>query len=160
MPQVPWLKNARFEAISIEELPRLGLQFDYINCDEVLYLFPSPVKVLQAMKSVLNREGIIRANLHSSIQRVLYFRAQKVFQMMGLLDSNPEELEIELLQEVVKALKGEVDLKAKTWRAELEREDAQEKILMSFLFQGDKGILRGIVHTFNFLKDFLAHCFV
>lgn len=132
-------KNARFEAIGIEELPGLGLQFDYINCDEVLYLFPNPVKGLQAMKSVLNREGIIRANLHSSIQRFPYFQAQKVFQMMGLLDSNPEELEIELLQEVMKALKDGVDLKAKTWRTELEREDAQEKILMNFLFQGDKG---------------------
>lgn len=36
------LDNAEFFAISIEELPSLGMQFDYINADEVLYLLPNP----------------------------------------------------------------------------------------------------------------------
>ncbi len=132
-------ENAQFEVLGIEDLLSLGLEFDYINCDEVLYLFPDPAIGLQAMKSVLKPEGIIRANLHSSLQRVSYFRAQQVFQIMGLFDSNPEELEIGLLQEVMKALKDGVALKAQTWRPELEREDAQDEILMNFLFQGDKG---------------------
>jgi ubiquinone/menaquinone biosynthesis C-methylase UbiE len=41
--------NTDFHVISIEQLPQLGLDFDYINCDEVLYLFRDPSVGLQAM---------------------------------------------------------------------------------------------------------------
>lgn len=132
-------ENAQFQVLGIEELPSLGLQFDYINCDEVLYLFPDPAVGLQAMKSVLKPEGIIRANLHSSLQRAVYFRAQKVFRAMDLMGNNPEDLEIGLVQEIMQSLKDGVDLKIRTWKPYLEREDAQESILMNFLFQGDRG---------------------
>ena len=131
-------KNAEFHVLSIENLAKLGLQFDYINCDEVLYLLSEPAVGLQAMKSVLKPEGIIRSNLHSSIQRFNYFRAQKVFRMMGLMDENPEELEINTVIETMKALKDGVDLKAKTWNSSFE-EDGEQVILMNYLFQEDKG---------------------
>ncbi len=49
----------------------LGLEFDYINADEVLYLLPDIVEGLKAMKAVLKPEGIIRTNLHSSFQRAV-----------------------------------------------------------------------------------------
>ncbi|MBO1346251.1 MAG: methyltransferase domain-containing protein [Hormoscilla sp. GUM202] len=32
--------EAKFYAMPLEELPSLGIEFDYINCDEVLYLLP------------------------------------------------------------------------------------------------------------------------
>jgi methylase of polypeptide subunit release factors len=35
------LENGEFHLLSIYELPNLGLEFDYINCDELLYLFPN-----------------------------------------------------------------------------------------------------------------------
>ena len=129
--------NTEFHVISIEDLPQLGLEFDYINCDEVLYLFPDPSVGLQAMKSVLKPEGILRANLHSSLQRVYYYRAQEVFKMMGLMDENPEELEIELVREFMNSLKNQVELKAITWNQNLET--SEETILMNLLFQGDRG---------------------
>ncbi len=129
--------NAEFYLSSIEDLPSLGLSFDYINCDEVLYLFPDPAIGLQAMKSVLKPDGIIRANLHSSLQRTYFFRAQELFKMMGLMDENPEEVEIDLVREIMKSLKDQVELKSITWRADLETD--KEKILMNYLFQGDKG---------------------
>lgn len=129
--------NAQFYISSIEDLPSLGLSFDYINCDEVLYLFPDPAFGLQAMKSVLKPDGIIRANLHSSLQRTYFFRAQELFKIMGLMDENPEELEIDLVREIMKSLKDQVELKSITWRSDLETD--QEKILMNYLFQGDKG---------------------
>jgi ubiquinone/menaquinone biosynthesis C-methylase UbiE len=106
--------NAEFHVLPIEELPELDYQFDYINCDELLYLFPDLTVALQSMKSVLKPDGIIRGNLHSSIQRFNFFRAQKVFTMMGLMDENPEDLEIEIVVETMKALKDNVQLKATT----------------------------------------------
>lgn len=129
--------HTEFHTLSIEELPQLGLSFDYINCDEVLYLLPEPSAGLQAMKSVLKPDGIIRANLHSSLQRTQFYRAQEVFRLMGLMDENPEELEIELVRDTMKALKDKVELKARTWTSEYETNEQQ--ILMNYLFQGDKG---------------------
>ncbi|MDZ8024994.1 MAG: class I SAM-dependent methyltransferase [Nostoc sp. DedQUE01] len=131
--------NAEFHVLSIHKLPELDYQFDYINCDELLYLFSDLAAILQAMKAVLKSDGIIRSNLHSTIQRFSYFRAQKVFKIMGLMDENPEDLEMGIVVETMKALKDNVDLKAKTWNPGYEGEDGKERILMNYLFQGDKG---------------------
>lgn len=133
------LNNAEFKQLSIYDLPSLGLEFDYINCDELLYLFPEPSVALDAMKSVLKPDGIIRSNLHSSIQRASLFRAQEVFRMMGLMDSNPEDMEIEIALETMKALKNSVDIKTRTWSTSYEGEEGKVSVLMNYLFQGDKG---------------------
>ena len=132
-------ENVEFIVLSIEELHKLDYQFDYINCDELLYLFPDPAVALQAMKSVLKPDGIIRSNLHSSLQRFNYFCAQKLFTMMGLMNDNPAELEMDIVVETMKALKDNVTLKARTWNAHYEGEEGKERILMNYLFQGDKG---------------------
>ncbi|MEB3293288.1 MAG: methyltransferase domain-containing protein, partial [Synechococcales bacterium] len=60
------VENVEFYAIALEELPTLGMTFDYINCDEVLYLIPDPIAGLNALRSVLKPEGILRANFHSA----------------------------------------------------------------------------------------------
>ncbi|EDX74970.1 Methyltransferase domain family [Coleofasciculus chthonoplastes PCC 7420] len=132
-------EQVEFYQLSIYELPQLGLEFDYINCDELLYLFPDPAIALQSMKSVLKPWGIIRSNLHSKHQRVNYFRAQEAFQMMGLMDGNPEDMEIEIVLEIMKALKDGVNLKANTWNSKYEGEEGKGTVLMNYLFQGDKG---------------------
>ncbi len=142
--------HAEFHVLSIDELPKLDWQFDYINCDELLYLFPEPSLALQAMKAVLKPEGIIRSNLHSAIQRFNYFRAQKVFKMMGLMNENPEDLEMEIVVNIMKALRDVVNLKATTWNSNYEGEDCKERILMNYLFQGDKGYT--ITDMFNALR--------
>lgn len=130
-------ENVEFHALNIEALPSLGLKFDYINNDEVLYLLPEPAIGLQAMKSVLKPDGIIRTNLHSSIQRAHFFRAQKLFKMMGFMDENPQELEIEQVRELMRSLKDQVQLKVQTWNVRFEEED--EAVLANHLLQGDKG---------------------
>jgi SAM-dependent methyltransferase len=132
-------ENAKFHVLSIYDLPQLNYQFDYINCDEVLYLLPDISVALQAMKSVLKPEGIIRTNLHSYFQRFNFFRAQKLFTMMGLMDNNPEDLEIDIVVDTMKALKDNVELKTKTWFPENEGENKEESILANHLLQGDKG---------------------
>lgn len=129
--------NAEFHVLSIEELPKLNINFDYINCDEVLYLLPDINLALATMKSVLKPGGLIRGNLHNAYQRVSYFRAQELFTMMGLMEQTPRELEIELVRDIMISLKEQVILKAKTWTS-LE-EESDQSILMNYLFQGDKG---------------------
>lgn len=134
--------NIEFHALSIYDLPKLGLKFDYINCDEVLYLLPDVQKGLEVMKSVLNPGGMIRTNLHSSTQRTFFFRGQQMFGLMGLMDSNPEDMEVEIAVETMEALKDHVTLKASTWRTELYgtgTPEAKQKILVNYLLLGDKG---------------------
>jgi 2-polyprenyl-3-methyl-5-hydroxy-6-metoxy-1,4-benzoquinol methylase len=130
-------ENAEFYAIKIEELPSLGLQFDYINADEVLYLLPDAVAGLQAMKSVLKPDGIIRTNLHSSIGRAGIFRAQAAFRAMGLMNGTPGELEIEIVRETMDALQDEIWLKEVAWNADRSNDEAW--ILSNYLLLGDKG---------------------
>jgi 2-polyprenyl-3-methyl-5-hydroxy-6-metoxy-1,4-benzoquinol methylase len=131
------IENIEFHALSIEELPSLNQQFDYINCDEVLYLLPDAVVGLQAMKSLLKPDGIIRTNLHSSLQRSSYFAVQKVFKIMGLMDDNPREMEIELAKELIQDLKDNVTIKARTWNFPVEKNE--EWMLANYLLLGDKG---------------------
>jgi 2-polyprenyl-3-methyl-5-hydroxy-6-metoxy-1,4-benzoquinol methylase len=132
-------ENVEFHALSIYDLPELGMEFDYINNDEVLYLLPNTVEGLKAMKSVLKPQGIIRTNLHSSLQRAVYFRAQELFKKLGLMDSNPEGMEIEIAIETMKSLKDGVDLKARGWNPSYETPDEKERLLSNHLLVGDKG---------------------
>lgn len=132
-------ENVEFHTMTIEEIPGLGLEFDYINCDEVLYLVPDQVRALQAMGSVLKPQGIIRANLHSYLQRTAFFRAQAIFQIMGIMDNNPEEMEMKLVQEIMAELKNGVDLKVRSWNPKYEQEDAAESLLANHLLVGDRG---------------------
>ncbi len=89
------------------------------------------------MKSVLKPDRIIRANLHSSLQRHNYFRAQAMFKMMGLMNENPGELEIELARETLETLKDSIILKRQVWQPEQAKDE--EWIQMNYLFLGDKG---------------------
>jgi 2-polyprenyl-3-methyl-5-hydroxy-6-metoxy-1,4-benzoquinol methylase len=134
-------RDAEFMVASIEDLPTLGFTFDYINCDEVLYLLPDAAKGLQAMKAVLKPDGIIRANLHSSAQRGDCFRSQQLFKLLGLMNGNPDDLEVEIARETFESLKNEIDLKVKVWQNPAQRGDVNEKdwVLANYLLQGDKG---------------------
>ena len=150
--------NAEFYAMPLEELPSLGMKFDYINCDEVLYILPNPLEGLQALQSVLTETGIIRGNFHSALQRHNYYRAQALFKMMGLMEDNPEDLEVEIVIEVMKALKDEVDLKTDSWQPHWEELENKSGVLMNHLLQGDRGFT--IPDVFSMLKatnlDFIS----
>jgi ubiquinone/menaquinone biosynthesis C-methylase UbiE len=136
-------RRVEFYVMSVEDLPTLGLAFDYINCDETLYLLPDPLAGLNAMRSVLHESGTIRANLHSIYQRSNQFRAQKLFQCLGIfdLDSKPEK--VQAVREIMSALKDAIELKQTTWIPSVKTDDT---ILSNFLLPGDKG--------FNILEMF------
>jgi SAM-dependent methyltransferase len=132
------IENFELYQIALDDLPNLGLEFDYINSDEILYMLPDPLAGLQAMKAVLKPDGILRTNLHSSIQRANFYRAQEFTKMLGLMDSNPEDLEIEILKDVMDSLKGSVDLKRTTWGQGMQQDP--KRALMNHFIQGDKGV--------------------
>jgi 2-polyprenyl-3-methyl-5-hydroxy-6-metoxy-1,4-benzoquinol methylase len=135
--------NVEFHQLKIEDIGRLSMKFDYINCDEVLYILPDPAAGLRAMKAALKPDGLIRANLHNANQRACYYRAQELFKMMGLMDSAPGEFEEEAVIETMSALKDGTRLKSETWlghyREELGPEKIKEFLAMNFLFVGDTG---------------------
>ena len=135
--------DAEFYAMSIEEVANLGLEFDYINCDEVLYLLPDPGAGLQAMRSVLKPQGIIRTNLHNAYQRASFYRAQSLFRLMGLMDNSPKEFEEEAVTETMNALKNNTRLKLETWQGQFSSasnlEVLSELLGANYLLMGDRG---------------------
>lgn len=142
-------ENVEFQTLGIDELAQLGLNFDYINCDEVLYLLPDPQRALQEMRSILNPQGIIRTNLHSYYQRQDFFQAQELFKLMGLQDSSPQQPEIEKVRGTMAGLVDRVYLKSQTWESSYNKDD--ESVLCNFLLVGDKGFT--IPETINLLEE-------
>ena len=148
-------KNAEFYVLSLENIMSLGYEFDYINCDEVLYLLPNPAEMLQLFCSLLKPRGIIRANLHSYYQRNAFFRSQKAFRLLGFFDENPGEQTFEIIQETLDNLHENVHLK-RLYRGfeqspvKPNAKQLKEWYLVNFLLQGDKG------YTIEQLFDFLA----
>ena len=134
--------NVEFHVLAIEDLPQLGMEFDYINCDEVLYFFDDISRGLAVLRSVLKPTGIIRANLHSLLQRGLYFNAQELFDLMGLMEDDSADLAMPIVIETMKAIKPNTILKQQTWKSFYEdenNENAKEQILANYLLRGDRG---------------------
>jgi SAM-dependent methyltransferase len=155
--------NAEFHVGLIEDLPalsqQLGLQFDYINCDEVLYLLPDLPQALVAMRSVLKPQGILRGNLNNRHQRAAHYRGQELFRQMGLMEQNPGEMEIDLVLETVQSLHPHVGLRQQTWDVRSGRGGEDKEIaLLNYLLQGDRGYT--IPELFDLLEaadfDFLS----
>jgi ubiquinone/menaquinone biosynthesis C-methylase UbiE len=132
-------ETAEFHALSIEKLPQLNYQFDYINCDETLYLLPDPIAGLKAMQSVLKPDGILRFNLHSALQRKHFYRSQALFQRLGLLDEGQTDEAVQTVVQTMRSLKTDTWLKATTWQAEWEQPEHHGQILVNHLLLGDKG---------------------
>ncbi len=132
--------RVEFKVLAIEELASLGMQFDYINCDEVLYFFDDIAEGLAAMGAVLKPQGIIRANLHSAFQRAIYFRAQELFKLMGLMEDDSDELAMAIVVETMKALLPGVDLRQRAWQPSYEDEENNKELLLAnHLLKGDRG---------------------
>jgi SAM-dependent methyltransferase len=131
------IENVEFHAIALEDLPTLGMEFDYINNDEVLYLLPDPIEGLKAMQAVLKPDGIIRTNFHSSLQRAPYLQAQRFFKRLGLMNGADPGPEIEIVRQTMKSLNNDVFTKMFAWSPNFETND--EAVLANYLLDGDKG---------------------
>lgn len=129
--------NVEFHAMPLEDLQKLGMKFDYINADEVLYLIPDPIAGLKAMRSVLKPEGILRTNFHSALQREIYLRAQSFFRDLGLMADAPTENDVEMVRAMMRSLKDGVRIKQQAWKPAFENDS--ECVLANHLLKGDKG---------------------
>ncbi|UAJ73059.1 class I SAM-dependent methyltransferase [Synechocystis sp. PCC 7339] len=132
-------ENTEFHVLAIADLNELNQKFDLINASDVLYLLPNLALTLKQLAQVLQPDGVLRGNLHSYYQRFNYYRAQTLFQRMGLMEDNPEETELGIARGFYAALRDEVNLKATTWSSDQEKIDNDQWILMNHLFQNDKG---------------------
>jgi len=138
-------ENIDFHTLALEDLPGLNQQFDYINCDETLYLLPDPLAGLKAMRSVLKPGGILRTNFHCRLQRHDYFRAQEAGTLLGLMKGHNQEQDISTFRTAMDALKTGVSLKESTWSDNYKTND--QAVLANHLLRGDKGLI---------IPDFLA----
>jgi ubiquinone/menaquinone biosynthesis C-methylase UbiE len=130
------VQNCQFHAIPLEQITQLGLQFDYINCDDVLYILPDPTLALKMLGSVLKADGMIRANYHSNDGRRPFQIAQQFFQKLGCMQGTPDQSEIELVRQTMSSLNENVSLKITSWGpAYMERD---ELVLANHLLQNDK----------------------
>jgi ubiquinone/menaquinone biosynthesis C-methylase UbiE len=132
-------ETAEFHVLSIEDLPQLNCQFDYINCDETLYLLPDPIAGLKAMQSVLKPNGILRFNLHSALQRKHFYRSQALFKRLGILDEGQSDEAVQTVVQTMRSLKKDTWLKLMAWKSEWEQPAHQGQILVNHLLLGDKG---------------------
>ena len=135
------ISNVRFHVAGLNEVPRLVGTFDYINCDELIYLLPdiAPTDALSLLRSALTRGGILRFNLHSRYQREGYYRGQQLFRLLGLMDCGTGPSEASAVSRFFGCLKPDTELKRKTWIPLFESSNAEEHILMNFLLQDDRG---------------------
>jgi SAM-dependent methyltransferase len=131
--------HIEYHLLALEEINQLDFCFDYINASDILYLLPDISLALKQLASVLNPKGIIRGNLHSYYQRLPFYRSQELFSRMGLMDSNPGEIEIGIVRDFFVTLKDTTDLKMRTRGKNNLQESEDEAILMNYLFQNDKG---------------------
>ncbi|MGD1943530.1 MAG: class I SAM-dependent methyltransferase [Leptolyngbyaceae cyanobacterium] len=133
--QIP--NKVHFHCLPIETLSNLPYTFDYINCDDVLYLLEDPAAGLAAMRSALNLDGIIRANMHSALQRADYYRMQKFWAQVGCFKGASTTEEMAVVRQTMAVLEDWVLAKKQTWTSAFETDD--ERLLANYLLRGDTG---------------------
>ncbi|MEM6837241.1 MAG: class I SAM-dependent methyltransferase [Cyanobacteria bacterium P01_C01_bin.120] len=132
-------EDIEFLCSPLEALSDSAYAFDYINCDETLYLLPNPVAGLRAMQAVLKPTGIIRVNLHSRLQRKDCYRMQALFKQLGCMQGEPADEEIAVVRGTMGSLHDHVLSKRFLWDQDPELKTNSEKVMANFLLQGDKG---------------------
>ncbi|MBL1211284.1 class I SAM-dependent methyltransferase [Geminocystis sp. GBBB08] len=138
-------ENVEFYQLPMENIEQLNYEYDYINCEDVLYFCDDPIKSLSALKSVLKPDGIIHGNFHSYYQRFYFYLSQELFRCLGLFDNNPQDFEIAVVAETMKNLKSDVLLKKIVGgifndnNVDFTSEKTKQSVLMNYLIQNDKG---------------------
>ena len=128
--------NVSFLASKIEDLPALGLSFDYINCDDTLYLLDSPADGLAVLRSLLREGGIVRANVHNESCRRNYLRVGRALDLLGTTDLPLGEAIAETRQ-LFRSFNKNVRAKRLMWGSR-KRGPSSEVLLSNHMLVGDK----------------------
>lgn len=129
------IDNARFEVMDLADMTPLSEQFDFIACNDVLYLLDDQVAGLRGMGQVLKPDGIIRTNVHSLYQRQYIFHMQDAMELLGVMDE-PSNKAVPILREVMDALNDNSFVKSH-WQGDNIK--TTTGILANFLLRSDKG---------------------
>ncbi len=141
------IDNCCFEVMDIADMTPLGEEFDFIACNDVLYLIPDQVAGLQGMRQVLKPEGIIRTNVHSLYQRQFIFHMQDAMELLGVMDE-PANKAVPILREVMDALVDGSFVKSH-WQGDNIK--TTTGILANFLLRSDKGFT--VPQVFEMLRQ-------
>lgn len=141
------IENASFHVMDITDMTALGEEFDFIACNDVLYLLDDPVAGLKGMRQVLKPDGIIRTNVHSLYQRQFIFNMQDAMELLGVMDE-PAAKAVPLLREVMEALTDASFVKSH-WNGDAIKTTGG--ILANFLLRSDKGFT--VPQVFEMLRQ-------
>ncbi len=127
-----------FQVMAIENLPELGLKFDFINCGESFYLEANLTTALQAIGLVLAEQGIIHLKLPSFYDRANFLRGQELASYIGLIeDDAPGIAEAEVMAELLQSMYPTIGLRDTTLSAAQLTDP--ELVRANFLIPGDRG---------------------
>ncbi|NJL98927.1 MAG: class I SAM-dependent methyltransferase [Synechococcaceae cyanobacterium SM2_3_2] len=127
--------NAEYYVLDLRELPSLGYEYDFITCNDVLYLLDDPLDGLKSVAKVLKSDGILRTNFHHIYGRRQMLEAQEVFRLLGQFDL-PKPVAMENVRNFLEALQPTIPAKSSYSQANIK----DNAILANnFLLYGDKG---------------------
>jgi SAM-dependent methyltransferase len=86
------LDNLSLKRMKLEEVGKLGTDFDFIACSGVLHHLPDPNAGLAALGGVLRRDGVIYIMLYGRHGRAPVYMMQEMFRILGATDQSDEDL--------------------------------------------------------------------
>ncbi|MDX2272678.1 MAG: methyltransferase domain-containing protein [Cyanobacteriota bacterium] len=139
--------NTEFYALDLLDLEQLGIQFDFISCNDVIYLLDSPLAALQVFGKILKPDGILRTNLHNLYTRREKLEMQEAFGLLGQYQISRFEAagNVKLFMESLIP----DNPRRKAWDPAFYRDNTI--IMNNYLLEHDKGF--SIPETFNLLRQ-------
>ncbi|MGF1575038.1 MAG: class I SAM-dependent methyltransferase [Cyanophyceae cyanobacterium] len=127
--------NAEYYVLDLRDLPSLGYEYDFITCNDVLYLLDDPLDGLKSVAKVLKPDGILRTNFHHIYGRRQMLEAQEVFRLLGQFDL-PKPIAMGNVRSFLEALQPTIPAKSSYSQANI-----QDNAILAnnFLLYGDKG---------------------
>ena len=107
------VSNVEFRHAALEDLTDEEGSFDFVQCDDVLYLVDSPESVLRTLAGLLGPAGILRANVHNARVRQRHLRAQRALELLGVLEL-PAEKALAATRSVYASLRSRTRLRQET----------------------------------------------
>lgn len=127
--------NVQFINTSLELFCKSASLFDYVHCDDALYLMDDPREALLLMSRLVRETGIVRANLHNLESRRYFLKANRLLSHLGV-SSLPGETAAARTRELFHCLRPDTLLKQRTMGRPHLR--TTESILANHLLTGDK----------------------
>ncbi len=95
------LTNLTLHQGKLQDVGKIGRQFDFIDCSGVLHHLPDPVEGLRALGSVLRPDGTIAIMVYGRHGRVGVYMLQEMFRLMRL---GQTEADVGMVKQVLEAL--------------------------------------------------------